>query len=119
GRAVVEPARVSMPLTARKGIGLALGFLGVVGVMLARAGSTTARPSDVAIAFIGVVSSVAATILFKRIKASPDLLAINTVQLVAAGLVLIPAAALFEGSPQIDVTPALAESFVYLVGVLS
>ena len=43
--ALVAPRLLGEPLTARKGIGLALGFLGVVGVMLARAGSTTARPA--------------------------------------------------------------------------
>ena len=38
----------------------------------------------------GVASNVASTVVFKRTRGSTDLLAINTLQLIAAGLVLIP-----------------------------
>src|SRR5207302_4903086 len=64
-------------------------------------------------------ANVASTILFKRVHGSSDLLTINTIQLLAAGLVLVPVAALFEGSPAVTVSAALLTSFVYLVGVLS
>src|SRR6202011_3688322 len=113
------PCRRGEPLTWRKSIGLALGFGGVVGVMLARTGTTSARPAEIGLALIGVTSNVASTILFKRARGSTDLLAINTIQLLAAGLVLIPAALLLNGAPTADLSPAVVVSFVYLVAVLS
>jgi drug/metabolite transporter (DMT)-like permease len=117
--ALVAPRLLGEGLTWRKSLGLALGFGGVVGVMLARSGTTTARPAEVAIALVGVASNVASTILFKRARGSTDLLAINTIQLLAAGLALIPAAALFQPNPTVHWSPQLIASFVYLVAVLS
>ena len=117
--ALIAPRLLGEPLSARKILGLALGFGGVVGVMLARTGTASARPSEVGLAFIGVVSNVASTILFKRARGSADLLAINTIQLLAAGLALVPVAAILSGPPVADVSPAVVWSFVYLVGVLS
>lgn len=117
--ALIAPRLLGEPLTARKILGLALGFGGVVGVMLARTGTASARPSEVGLAFVGVVSSVASTILFKRARGSTDLLAINTIQLLAAGLALVPVAALVNGPPRVDFAPAVVWSFVYLVAVLS
>jgi drug/metabolite transporter (DMT)-like permease len=117
--ALVAPRLLKEPLTWVKALGLALGFGGVVAVMLARTGSGTARPSDVGLAFLGVGANVASTILFKRARGSTDLLAINTIQLLAAGLVLVPVAFAVEGPPVADVTPELVASFAYLVGVLS
>jgi drug/metabolite transporter (DMT)-like permease len=117
--AVVAPRLLGEPLTWRKLLGLALGFGGVVGVMLARTGSTSARPSEVGLAFIGVTSNVASTILFKRVRGSTDLLAINTIQLVGAGLALVPAALVFEAAPRLEISLPVVVSFVYLVAVLS
>jgi drug/metabolite transporter (DMT)-like permease len=96
-----------------------LGFGGVVGVMLARTGSTTARPQEVGLALLGVVANVASTVLFKRARGSTDLMAINTIQLLAAGLVLIPVALLIYGKPAPNVSTEVAASFGYLVVVLS
>jgi drug/metabolite transporter (DMT)-like permease len=117
--ALVAPRLLDEPLTWRKSLGLALGFGGVVGVMLARTGTSTARPAEVGLAFAGVVANVASTILFKRARGSGDLLAINTIQLLAAGAVLVPVAAVLYGPPAVEVTPELALSFWYLVAVLS
>jgi drug/metabolite transporter (DMT)-like permease len=117
--AVVAPRLLGEALTSRKALGLALGFGGVLGVMLARSGADTARPTEVGLAFIGVTSNVASTILFKRAGGSTDLLAINTIQLVAAGLALIPVAALLEPNMSVQWSLALVAAFVYLVGVLS
>jgi drug/metabolite transporter (DMT)-like permease len=117
--AVLAPRLLGEPLTWRKVVGLALGFGGVVGVMLARTGTTSARPVEVGLAFIGVVSNVASTILFKRARGSTDLLAINTIQLVGAGLALIPVALVLQASPRIEITLSVVASFVYLVAVLS
>jgi drug/metabolite transporter (DMT)-like permease len=117
--ALVAPRLLKEPLTWLKALGLALGFGGVVGVVLARGGSTSAQPALVGLAFLGVAANVASTILFKRTRGSTDLLAINTIQLLAAGLVLVPVAWVLEGEPAVNVSRDLAVSFVYLVGVLS
>jgi drug/metabolite transporter (DMT)-like permease len=120
--ALLAPWLLGEPLTLRKGLGLLLGFGGVLGVMLARTGTTSARPAEVGLAFLGVASNVGSTILFKRTRlgAQPDdLLAINTIQLLAAGLALIPAAALMSGPGPVELDQRLVVSFVYLVGALS
>ena len=117
--ALIAPRLLGEPLTWRKLLGLALGFGGVVFVMLARTGTTTARPSEVGLALLGVMANVASTVIFKRARGSTDLLAINTIQLLAAGLVLVPVAGLIFGAPTNLPTPELVWSFVYLVLVLS
>lgn len=117
--ALVAPRLLGEPLTVRKSLGLLLGFGGVVGVMLARTGTSSARPTEVGLAFIGVMSNVASTILFKRARGSTDLLVINTIQLLGAGLALIPAAFLLSAPQPIELSPIVLESFIYLVAVLS
>jgi drug/metabolite transporter (DMT)-like permease len=117
--ALVAPRLLKEPLTSLKALGLALGFGGVIGVVLARGGSASAQPALVGLALLGVASNVASTILFKRARGSTDLLAINTIQLLAAGLALVPVAWLLEGVPAVRVSPELVESFAYLVGILS
>ncbi|GAC1318492.1 MAG: EamA family transporter [Chloroflexota bacterium] len=117
--AIVAPRLLGEPLTWRKSVGLLLGFGGVLGVILARMGTTTARPIDVGLALLGVSANVASTIVFKRARGTSDLLAINTIQLLAAGLVLVPIALLTTGVPSIELSPQLIASFVYLVAVLS
>ena len=117
--ALVAPRLLGEPLTWRKALGLALGFGGVLAVMLSRAGADTARPTEVGLAFLGVTSNVASTILFKRARGATDLLAVNTVQLLAAGLALVPVALVLEPGPHVSWSAALLAAFVYLVGVLS
>lgn len=117
--ALVAPRLLNEPLTWRKLLGLGLGFGGVVGVMLARTGTASARPIEVGIALLGVMSNVASTILFKRARGTTDLLAINTIQLASAGLVLVPIAALLSPWSSVQLTPVVVVSFVYLVAVLS
>jgi drug/metabolite transporter (DMT)-like permease len=117
--ALVAPRLLKESLTGLKVLGLALGFGGVVGVVLARGGGASAQPALVGLAFVGVASNVASTILFKRTSGSTDLLAINTIQLLAAGLVLAPVALLLEGRPVAELSADLLVSFAYLVGVLS
>jgi drug/metabolite transporter (DMT)-like permease len=117
--ALLAPSLLGESLSWRKSIGLVLGFGGVVGVMLARADPSSARPTEVGIAFVGVCSNVVSTILFKRFHVSADLLGINAVQLFAAAVALVVPAALLEGAPVVSFSPALVASFVYLVLVLS
>jgi drug/metabolite transporter (DMT)-like permease len=117
--ALVAPRLLGEPLTRKKATGMLLGFGGVVGVMLARTGTSTATPQDVGLALVGVTANVASTILFKRAQGSNDLLAINTIQLFAAGSVLIPVAAALYGAPAVQPTAELVASFAFLVLVLS
>jgi drug/metabolite transporter (DMT)-like permease len=117
--AIVAPRVLGEPMTWRRGLGLIVGFGGVLGVMLARTGTTTARPAEVGLALVGVMSNVASTILFKRARGSTDLLAINTIQLLAAGVALVPVAALFSAPQPVDISPRVIASFLYLVAVLS
>jgi probable blue pigment (indigoidine) exporter len=117
--ALVAPRLLAEPLTWRKMVGMVVGFAGVVGVMLARTGTPSARPAEFGLALTGVVANVASTIVFKRAHATSDLLAINTIQLLAAGASLIPVALVTEGSPSDSPGLAVVVSFVYLVVVVS
>lgn len=117
--ALVAPALLAEPLTRSKIAGMLLGFGGVVALVLVRAGSGTAEPADVALAFCGVMASVAATIVFKRFCADLDLRAVTGLQLLAASVLLIPVAALLEGPPHANWSPQLIASFAYLVAVMS
>jgi len=117
--ALVAPRLLGERLTALKGLGLALGFAGVIALVYARTGTGTAAPFDVLLALGGVCASVASTILYKRAATSQGLVAFNAVQLFAAGVVLIPAAALVSGVPHAAISWPLVASFVYLVVVVS
>jgi drug/metabolite transporter (DMT)-like permease len=117
--ALVAPWLLREPLTPAKVAGMLLGFGGVVWIMLVRTGSGSAEPADVALAFIGVLGSVAATVVFKRWCAALDLRAVNALQLFAAGIVLLPLAVLFEGKPHAAWSWQLIASFWYVVLVMS
>lgn len=117
--ALVAPKLLGERLTRSKGLGLALGFGGVIAIVFARAGTGSAAPRDVLLAFIGVCASVGSTLVYKRFGTQESMVAINAIQLVVAGLVLVPVAWFVAGVPSVHVTPELVASFVYLVLVLS
>jgi drug/metabolite transporter (DMT)-like permease len=117
--ALVAPALLGEALSARKVVGLLLGFAGVLVAMAARAGSQAARPQDVLLAFLGVVALVGSTLVFKRLAVREDLVVANAVQLGAAALVLYPMAVLLEGGPRLAPTPTFVACMAYLVLVLS
>ncbi|MDB5043921.1 MAG: multidrug transporter permease [Candidatus Eremiobacteraeota bacterium] len=117
--ALVAPWVLREPLTLGKVAGLVLGFGGVVAIMVVRLGSGTAEPRDIGIAFCGVLGSVASTIVYKRWCSALDLRAVTALQLVAAGIVLLPLALVFEGAPHAMWTPQLIVSFWYVVVVMS
>ena len=120
--ALVAPALLGEALTGLKLGGSLLGFGGVVAVVIGRSGTPSARPLDVGVAFLGVLASVGSTLLFKRRLAGVhgELLGMMTIQLLAAGLMLVPVAGWLEGSPPpVVLTPALVGAFAYLVLVLS
>jgi drug/metabolite transporter (DMT)-like permease len=117
--ALVAPWLLAEPLTRNKIAGMLLGFGGVVWIMAVRTGSGSADAGDVAIAFAGVLGSVASTIVFKRWCAELDLRAVNALQLFAAGIVLLPLAIAFEGTPHVMWSWQLIASFWYVVLVMS
>lgn len=119
--ALLAPSLLGESLSAKKLVGSLLGFGGVVAIVLARNGTPTGRPADAALAFLGVLSSVGSTVLFKRfVAARDDLMVVTAIQMFAAGLAMIPAATLLEGAPHVQaLTPSLVGAFVYLVLVLS
>jgi len=117
--ALVAPWLLREPLTPLKLGGLLLGFGGVVAIMIVRAGTGSADPGDVALAFAGVLGSVGSTIVFKRWCADLDLRAVNAVQLLAAAIVLLPLAPALEGMPHARWSWELIVSFWYVVLVMS
>lgn len=117
--AIAAPYVLRESLTPLKIAGLVLGFGGVVAVMFARTGSGSADPHDVLLAFLGVLGSVAATVVFKKYCGNLDLRMTTSLQLLAAGLVLLPFAPLLEGAPHVHWTPRIIASFCYVVLVMS
>jgi drug/metabolite transporter (DMT)-like permease len=117
--AIIAPWALREPLTRNKIIGMILGFGGVVAIMIVRTGSGTANVSDTGLAFLGVLGSVAATIVFKRWCGDLDLRAVSGLQLLAAGIVLLPLAVVFEGAPHAIWSTQFVVSFWYVVLVMS
>ena len=117
--AVVAPWLLHERLTLAKGVGLLLGFGGVVAIMYERSGSGSAEPRDVALAFAGVLAGVASTIVFKRWCSTLDLRALVPIQLLASGVAVLPGALLLEGAPHALWTWQLVVSFWYVVLVMS
>jgi drug/metabolite transporter (DMT)-like permease len=117
--ALVAPALLGEALTGRKLIGLLSGFGGVFISMASRAGSQSARPVDVAMAFLAVLALVASTIVFKRLRLNEDLVTANAVQLGTSAVVLFPLALVVEGHPHLPLTASFFENLAYLVLVMS
>ena len=92
--ALVAPAFLGERLTARKTLGLLLGFAGVLAIMWERQGSGTARPGDVALTVVAVLASVASTIVYKKFLVQLDVRMTTALQLCAASVALLPFAIL-------------------------
>ncbi len=117
--ALVAPWALHESLTRRKLLGFALGFAGVVAIMIARTGTGTAEPRDVVLVLAGVLGSVASTIVFKRLLVQLDLRMTTALQFFAASLALLPIAIIAEGAPHATWSVSLIVAFVYLVLVMS
>ena len=117
--ALVAPWLLREPLTVRKIAGLLLGFAGVLAIVWVRSGTGTAAPHDVGLAMLGVLGSVAGTIVYKKWCTGLDLRSVTALQLLAAGLVILPLAPLLEGPPHAIWSWQLVVSFLYVVGVMS
>jgi drug/metabolite transporter (DMT)-like permease len=112
--ALAAPYVLHEPLTVRKGLGLLVGFSGVVLIMLSRTGTQDANVAAVALVIVAVCGNVAGTLVFKRLEPGAHLLAISAIQLTVAGLALLPFAFVVDAHPHISWTPRLIASFVYL-----
>ncbi|GAC1311621.1 MAG: DMT family transporter [Vulcanimicrobiaceae bacterium] len=117
--ALVAPRLLGERLTPLKALGLALGFGGVVAIVFARTGSGDAAPADVLVALLGVCASVASTLLYKRTMTGESALAVNAIQLLVAGLVIVPVALVAPPFAGFRLTAELVASFAYLVLALS
>ena len=117
--ALVAPALLGEKLTSRKAAGMLLGFGGVVAIMFARAGTGTANLHDVLLCFVGVIASVASTIVFKKFLVELDVRMTTALQLLAASVALLPFAIVLEGAPHITWGVPVIAAFVYLVAVMS
>ncbi len=120
---LLAPRLLGERLTRPRVLGLALGFGGVVFVMGARLGSGAGKGTDtlegMLLAMAGVVCLVGATALYKRVQPREHPLVVNTVQLAAAGLALLPPALLIEHPERVRVDDPLLWAFLYLVVVIS
>ncbi len=122
---LLAPRLLGEQLTRPRLLGLALGFGGVVFVMGARLGSGAGagKGADtlggMLLAMAGVVCLVGATALYKRVQPHEHPLVVNTVQLAAAGLALLPPALLVEHPERVRVDGPLLWAFLYLVVVIS
>jgi drug/metabolite transporter (DMT)-like permease len=118
---LLAPRLLGERLSWTKVIGLVLGFGGVVFVMGARLGGhghiDTAE--GMALGCAGVLCLVGATLLYKSMPPRDHPLVVNTVQLGAAGLVLLPPALLFEHPERMRPDAPLLWSAIYLVLVIS
>lgn len=117
--ALVAPWLLGERLTTKKGLGLLLGFAGVLAIMWERQGSGTAEPGDVMLTMFAVFASVASTIVYKKFLVQLDVRMTTALQLCAASIVLLPFAIALEGAPHTTWGLPIVISFVYLVVVMS
>ncbi|HET8628234.1 MAG TPA: DMT family transporter [Thermomicrobiales bacterium] len=117
--ALVAPFILGERLSWTRIAGLALGFGGVIAVMVVRLDAGIDTPTGIALSTLSVLSLVAATFLFKRLLPAEEPLVVNAVQLAAAGLVVAPLALLFERPGPVRLDVSFVAAFLYLVAVIS
>lgn len=105
-------------MTATRMVGLILGLAGVGFVLRNRLGIGE-DPGGIGLLIAALVSLVAGTLLFKRLKPGGGLWVGTGIQCFAGGVALLPAALAFEDPASVSVTPGLIGSLLYLVLVVS
>jgi len=118
---LIAPFLLRERLTWWRVLGLFLGFGGVLFVMGTRLNSHGGldTPAGMLVSFLGTVCLVGATIFYKRYPPREHAFVVNAVQLGPAGTGLIIPALLFEHPQQVQLSPPLVWSFLYLVLVIS
>jgi len=112
--AVAGPWLLDEPLTVRKLGGLLLAFAGVAAVMWTRLGDAN-RPRGMAVALLAIAFLVVGTIVFKRVAPGQDLLVLNAVGLLAAGVALGVPSILWEPLHSVRFTPSFLGAQAYLI----
>lgn len=112
--ALAGPWVLGEALTWRKLSGLLLAFAGVAGVMWSRVGDAN-RPRGMAVAVLAIVFLVIGTIVFKRVGPGQDLLVLNAVGLLAAGVALGVPSAVWEPLATVRFTPSFLAAQAYLI----
>lgn len=108
-------------LTPLKIAGLVLGTSGAWFILWHRldGGMQVDDPLGLTLATIGMTCLACGTVLYKKRGGHADPLAMNAVQALSASLILIPAAALLEGVPDITVGWTLAWTLAYTAIVMT
>jgi drug/metabolite transporter (DMT)-like permease len=116
--ALVAPWVLGERLTPTRVVGLLTSFVSVTGVMWSRLGDAN-RPDGIALVASAVVCLVAATLIFKRLRAEHDLTVLNGGQLLAAGVVLIVPSLLWEPVTGVRLTVSFVGAWLYLITAVS
>ena len=103
-------------VTARRWIGLVLGFAGIALVVWPKLGGE-ATPANLALATVALLSITAGTLYQKRFVAPCDVRSASAVQMLAAFVVCLPLA-LLESEPM-DWHPNLVAAMAWSVGALT
>jgi drug/metabolite transporter (DMT)-like permease len=112
--ALAGPWVLGEPLTWRKVGGLLLAFGGVAAVMWSRLGDAN-RPRGMAVAVLAIMFLVVGTLVFKRVAPGQDLLVLNAVGLLAAGLALGMPSVVWEPLASVRFTPSFLAAQAYLI----
>jgi len=102
-------------LTARKIAGLVLGLIGVAVVLRSRLGGGIEDTGGTLLLLGGLVSLVAGTVLYKRLAPPVGPWTGNGIQLLVAGLALLPLALGFEDLGHIRYTLPMLASMAWMV----
>jgi drug/metabolite transporter (DMT)-like permease len=116
--ALVAPWVLGERLTPTRVVGLLTSFVSVTGVMWSRLGDAN-RPDGIALVASAGVCLVAATLIFKRLRAEHDLTVLNGGQLLAAGVVLIVPSLLWEPVTGVRLTVSFVGAWLYLITAVS
>lgn len=112
--ALVAPFTIGERPSRTTLLGLALGFIGVVGVMLPRLGTGQDSLGGALLTLIAVGALVAGTITFKRLPSESSLLAVTAGQLLAAAVAVLPFALLFEHGAAGPLHPETVSALLFL-----
>ncbi len=102
-------------MTPQKLGGLLLGMAGVAIVLRSRLAAGTEDWHGTLLVLAGLLSLVAGTVLFKKLKPEGDLWTGTAIQSLGAGLMLAPVALATESLGDVSLTPSLVGGWLYLV----
>ncbi len=113
--AILARPLLGEPLGRRTVIGLALGLAGVALILRHRIGAGAEDLHGVLLVLAALAALSASAVAYKRLKPRGDLLIANGVQMLVAGLVLIPVACGLEDPGAIRWTGPFIAAFLYLL----